>query len=143
MNVARKVVRTIQRSGALLIVCQNAWSRVRMAAAAPPDAAPVNESWRAEPRAPRGLSGLLYRFLDRWIRDVERGVKLLGGLLRGGAFADAGATRQYKGLMRASLGERHDGVNTGLHGYGGDVHLLSPFQSVGDGEHEGNKGGGA
>jgi hypothetical protein len=35
------------------------------AAPATPDAAALNESWRAEPRAPRGIAGVLFRFLDR------------------------------------------------------------------------------
>jgi hypothetical protein len=33
-----------------------------------PDRTLVNESWRAEPRVPRGLKGLLFRLLDRLLR---------------------------------------------------------------------------
>jgi hypothetical protein len=35
---------------------------------AAPDAARVNESWRTEPRTPRGLKGLLVRLHDRLLR---------------------------------------------------------------------------
>ena len=35
---------------------------------ASPDGALVNESWRAEPQAPRGLGGLLVRLLERLLR---------------------------------------------------------------------------
>jgi len=34
----------------------------------PPDALRVNEFWRAEPRAPRGIAGVLFRVLDRLLR---------------------------------------------------------------------------
>jgi hypothetical protein len=34
----------------------------------PPDGARVNESWQAEPRAPRGIGGLLFRVLERLLR---------------------------------------------------------------------------
>jgi hypothetical protein len=34
----------------------------------PPDGVQVNESWRADPRAPRGVRGLVFRLLDRLLR---------------------------------------------------------------------------
>jgi hypothetical protein len=42
---------------------------------APPRTEAVNEGWRAEPRAPRGLFGLAFRVLDRLLRprfDAQR-----------------------------------------------------------------------
>ncbi len=59
-------------------------------APAPPDGALVNESWNAEPQAPRGLGGLLFRLLDRLLRprfEAQRAfnahqVQLDNGILR-------------------------------------------------------------
>jgi hypothetical protein len=41
---------------------------VREQTPTPPDGTSVNESWNQQPQAPRGIRGLLFRFLDRVLR---------------------------------------------------------------------------
>ena len=84
----------------------------------PPDAAPVNASWAAEAKGPRGLRGLLFRALDRLLgprfaaqRDFNaRQVQLDNAVLRYLAERFAATHESYDPLL-GSLGRRLDEID--------------------------------
>jgi hypothetical protein len=84
----------------------------------PPDAAPVNAAWAAEAKGPRGLRGVLFRALDRWLgprfaaqRDFNaKQVQLDNAMLRYLAERFAATHEGYDPLLGA-LGRRLDEVD--------------------------------
>jgi hypothetical protein len=84
----------------------------------PPDAAAVNAAWAAEARSPAGLSGLVFRALDRLLgprfaaqRDFNaRQVQLDNAVLRYVAERFAATHEAYDPLLGA-LGRRLDEVD--------------------------------
>ena len=84
----------------------------------PPDAAPVNAAWAAEAKGPRGLRGVLFRALDRWLgprfaaqrdfnaKQVELDNRMLAYL--GARFA---ATHENYDRLLGELGRRLDEID--------------------------------